>query len=112
MARIVCSKCGAKAFGKCPGCRTVFPDNQSEAVLSHMLKFRVHDNRTEITYSEWAEDGVTEEEAVARTLKRLYDTLRMMQQRKHGFSFEGYACRHNWVFDEGQVSDIGCHCFT
>lgn len=43
MSNCYCTKCGAHAYSKCPRCRTVFPENQQLAVLSHVLTAEIGD---------------------------------------------------------------------
>jgi effector-binding domain-containing protein len=110
MANIICTKCGATGFSKCPVCRTIFPDNQIDAMLSHILKFKEDkDNKTvTISYTAHIED-------VEEAFKRLFNVLSRMETETaevHGDykypSFKEYSCNHTWVFAEGEESDIGC----
>src|SRR5512146_1969349 len=41
MPNIVCKRCGAEASSKCPYCRSIFPENQIEAMLSYSLKYSI-----------------------------------------------------------------------
>lgn len=110
MARVECKKCGALATSKCPYCRSVFPDNQHEAVFSHVLKTLDEGDKITIKYHRYKEEGLTTEENVANVLESLYYILQMMAEQRNGMSFDGYACNHQWSFCEGQESDINCGC--
>ena len=99
MANVVCSKCGATAESKCPYCRTVFPDNQFEALLSWVLKWECKDDKIVVSYISHTAD------TVAEALEQAYSHL---QQCKDRVGFVQYACEHTWVFAEGAHSDIDC----
>jgi len=98
MSKIVCSKCGATGNSKCPYCRTVFPDNQLEALLSYVIQW---DRREDRIVVQVATLTTSVEEALTKTLSALTTCA-----EKVGFA--QYACEHDWVFAEGQHSEIAC----
>lgn len=108
MAKIVCSKCGATGISKCPSCRTVFPDNQVEAMLSHCLKTLVKGNKIEIQYSLSKKPELSDDENISDVLKHLVEVLKYLETKDPGF--KQYGCSHRWVFAKGQKSDIDCGC--
>lgn len=110
MSNLICEKCGATAEGKCPICRTIFPDDQHEAVLSHFLKFKVEDGHVKITFLHYLsreEVERSESENVEAALIHLLNNLKAMESG-HSTSFKSYSCVHKWVFKPGCKSTIGC----
>lgn len=110
MAKIVCSKCGATGWSKCPYCRTVFPDNKTEALLSHVLKWKfTPGDNVKVEYSYFTTDEeLDEKEVVVQALKSLLNTLSAMESGAPWTSIEQYACNHKWVFAPGEKSSIEC----
>ena len=109
MANIVCKHCGATGFSKCPICRTVFPDNQYEAMLSHMLKFSLDKDSGQVTIT-FKSFPMDESKPIVSAFIHLWKVLKRLNQHKDGLSFDKYACNHHWIFAPGQKSDIGCGC--
>ena len=98
MGKIICRKCGATGHSKCPACRTVFNDNQSEAILSHFLKYEEEGGNVKVHFTL---NDATVEEALRSLKSWLMDP---------NFDPAQYACTHHWEFAEGHGSDIGCKC--
>lgn len=111
MSNVICSKCSAKADSKCPYCRTVFPDNQIESMLTWLLKFEVSkDGWVKLSYappSGW--QTKTEAELVENAFTNLHNILSRMADPASGYpSFAQYACIHQWVFAPGCGPTIDC----
>lgn len=138
MSNVICSKCGAEASSKCPVCRTVFPENQIEALLSHSMKFKVI--RDYERGGPWLQveifvgnDDTKDDYALAvEGHKRLLARLQAMETKyevppekpveRDGVkyismgagrggpypSIEQWCCTHRWVFKPGCKSTIGC----
>ena len=98
MSNVICSKCGAKATSKCPYCRTIFPEDQTKAILSHLLKFPVHKDG-------WATGTITlradSNEEYFRTFIHLAELLKEI-------GIDKYCCDHDWIFMPGCKSSIDC----
>jgi hypothetical protein len=108
MARIVCSKCGATGFSKCPSCRTVFPDNEYEGILSWFLTYQVSNGQVEIIHRHPRCEDISRAEDIALGLTKLRDRLNRLAEVDPGF--KQYSCEHDWWFAKGERSDIGCGC--
>lgn len=108
MARIVCSKCGATGFSKCPCCRTVFPDNEVEAMLSWFLTYQVKDGQVEIIHQHPRCENISRAKDIALGLTKLRDRLNRLAEVDP--EFKSYACCHDWCYAPGQKSDINCGC--
>lgn len=113
MAKIICKKCNATGFSKCPYCRTVFPDNMVEGMLSHILKWehnKEHQEDITISYRYCAEANKTKQEQVQEALEDLKNLLTRMDRPEstHYPTIKQYSCDHHWVFAEGEKSDIDC----
>lgn len=84
MAKVVCKDCGATGNSKCPYCRTVFPDNFEEAVLSHVLKWEHKENgRVDITFIHFSTEE-TQRKRVIDALEQLKKPW--MQWKKENFT--------------------------
>lgn len=109
MAKVICKDCGATAYSKCPYCRTVFPDNHGEAVLSHVLKWEHKENgRVDITFISYS-DKETKREKVIDALDQLQKTIKAMDGDFYP-TIEQYSCNHKWIFAPGEKSEIDCGC--
>ena len=102
---VVCSKCGATGDSKCPNSRTVFPDAQTDAMLSHTLKIRSQDGWFGIsvkkyvdTFSESEQKYVPREESDSEALVRIFEYLTLLERNEE---LKGYACVHQWVHTKG-----------
>lgn len=108
---VVCSDCGAEAHSKCPYCRSVFPDNQMEAMLSYQLKRTMSTDELGINWldvSLYVGNG-TEKDNMATAMERLLGILSAMQDpESHYPTIAQYCCDHRWTFKPGQKSTIGC----
>ncbi len=56
MARFKCKQCGATASSKCPSHRSVFTDNQTDAVLSYVMGHTLEHKVTELSSGDVAHD--------------------------------------------------------
>jgi len=101
MSNCICAKCGAEAYSKCPECRSVFPENQTEALLATCLNFKDETDKTTVVFK-IAGDRV-------EALQELSTLLLEMRQGLRGMpGFKTYACDHDWRFKPGERSSIGC----
>lgn len=103
MPNVICKKCGAEATSKCPVCRSVFPEDQTDAMYSWLLKFDIAKSPTK---GNWLDVHlfVAESEDVDKELIHLRDVLNKL-------NLEKYSCDHEWKMKEGFHSTIGCgHC--
>lgn len=91
-----CKRCSATCESKNPITRSVFLDNQTEALLSHTLKFKIVEEHGLCWFrvSLLVEPTTTE----LSGLQRLYAILRrMVLYERTGYpSLEQYACIHEW----------------
>lgn len=96
MAKVICSHCGATGHSKNPACRTVFPDDQNDAVLSHLLKFPV------------IKDGVAEGNIrfVADTKEEYFRNLVSCVKMLEKVGIEKYCCDHDWELAPGAVAEV------
>jgi hypothetical protein len=107
MSNVVCVDCGMEAHSKCPFCRTVFPNNQTDAMLSWTCKHRIK----EVNNFNWlqVEFMMREDETEEDTFKRLHSLLdEMVTKPKEFLSLKEFCCDHRWVFKPGEKSTIGC----
>ena len=108
MSNVICGKCGAEASSKCPFCRTVFPKNQYEAILSYALHHKT-DAKGKVTISyDYIPRDECKEAGVERALESLARVMKDMAEGASGLTFKGYACEHDWQFKPGCKSSIGC----
>ena len=99
MGNFKCKKCGAGCSSKCPSCRSIFPDNTREALLSHYLKIYNKDGNIGFVVQYQPERTIVEE------FKLLAETLELMVNGKEGYpTIEQYVCDHEW---EG-LATINC----
>jgi len=108
MANVICKICGAQAISKCPYCRTVFPKNEMEGMLSWILKKRMKTDKNGVT---WLEISYVPGKNVdlKEAMKRLLNLLNVMEDKTSPYpTIKEYACDHEWVFKEGEKSTIGC----
>jgi hypothetical protein len=100
MSNCVCTKCGAEADSKCPACRTVFMDDQTEAMYSWLLKFNLEKDAEK---GNWLKVSlyVADSEDEAKELEHLKDVLSRLNLKQ-------YACIHQWTMKPGCHSTIGC----
>lgn len=116
-SNIVCRKCGATGHSKCPYCRTIFGDNQSEDILSWIFKRRIEKVPSKADVDEnlhWLrvdlylgsnKDGCTTEYG----LTKLREILNAMEDPNDPYpTIKQYSCDHEWVFAPGQKSTIDC----
>lgn len=125
MGNVVCRKCGMEASSKCPYCRSVFPENQIDAMLSVVIKHSVeivhYEDRCPYPKRErlkiWLDihDDETEEDAWARLYYYLKNIIEPYQPGDEKYSdhvkfpsLKEFCCHHGWVFKPGQKSSIGC----
>lgn len=83
---VKCIKCGARASSKCPTCRTVFPEDQQEAMLFAGLGFSLEGDSLIVRMHTWDADP-----SVA--FQRLIHKLRSIPEEK----LKQYACHHQWA---------------
>ena len=101
MTNVHCEKCGLKGASKCPYCRSVFAmDNDpllegADELFSHFANINPDHSVTFIAL---------EDESVEKVLAR---TQRLLNQAGPG-GLKILACEHEWIFDEGKRSEIGC----
>ena len=104
MADYKCSKCGETAHSKCIYSRSIFGENQTAALLTHVLKRTVepfedqHSNKPEFKYV-FTYTTVAENEFKA--LKSLVNLLSLPGV------MESYACDHDYVLQDEEC-DLGC----
>jgi len=116
MAAYVCKVCGEKADSKCVGKRSIFQDDEIEALLSNSLKFRVKRESVELitgktairtdveltylTGFDYDDDKVASERD---SLLAMFKMIRRLSQE----TIDHYSCMHKWqlVSDE---CDLGC----
>lgn len=105
MSNIICNKCGATGNSKCPCCRSIFPDDQMDAVLSMIFKHTIKQEGNGI----WCEVkylvGVPSKDTVAdidllKSLKGLQTNLKMIIDNPQ------YLCDHVWELAVGEVNEM------
>jgi hypothetical protein len=112
MAKIECRKCGATGNSKCPICRTVFMDDQLDAMLSHSLKRNLKPSEYSGHYNwlniAWLSD---KDDSMEVAMNKLREVLNRMADPDDAYpSFKQYACDHSWQFQKGHKSEVGCGC--
>lgn len=92
MANVHCILCGATGHSKNPATRTVFPDDLTEALLSHILKFpKMEDG--------WATGTIKLRcDSIEEYFTNLIGIVKMLEK----VGVKQYACNHHWVLDDGQ----------
>lgn len=110
---VYCKKCGALADSKCPYCRSVFPENRQEALLSRVLQYSLElpklrvSLRLPVEVVERVERGEEDEDyAIREGHKILYDILHDIVTDEK--MLREWACDHQWAFRPGCKSLIGC----
>ena len=106
-----CIHCGAEANSKCPHCRTIFPTNQMEAMLSYGFKRHIKKDEREVNWLkvEFFIGNGTEKDNLEFALTELYTCLAKMAEPEHPYpSIAEYACDHIYHFKEGEKSSISC----
>ena len=107
MARYHCKNegCSETAISKCALSRTVFPNNQMGALLTHFLKrnviYRGDHTVINLRVTMVAEDG--KEPSVPEAVRYALDMIRELDQE----TVDDYCCDHVWVIDEGKCM-FGC----
>jgi len=102
MPNVVCKKCGAEAISKCPYCRSVFPEDQHDSLMSYLLKFDIKTvNEVDWLEVSWFMGNGSERRNAAWGLNKLKEAL-------NGLDLEKYCCDHEWVFKPGEHSRIDC----
>jgi hypothetical protein len=117
MAAYVCRICGEKANSKCVGQRSVFQDDQLEALLSHSLKFKVTrvelpgsegckaatKTMVELTYLASIQDAGFELISERDSLLEMFKMIRGLPQE----TIDHYSCMHQWKLMSAEC-DLGC----
>lgn len=107
MSSCICVKCGAEANSKCPYCRTVFPDNEMDGIMSNVLKHHIE----KVGDYHWMEVRLFlgEKKDLLEAAKRLHNILdRALNEPGDFISLEELMCHHDWVLKPGMKSTIGC----
>lgn len=101
MAKVVCSKCGATGHSKNPAVRTVFPDNGTEAILSHIFHFSIVEENglTKAKVSYTVDPSWDFQEA----WKQLHGVIHLVDEK---VGVEMLMCHHDFQFAPGEVSEI------
>ena len=108
MSSYKCDKCNAEAISKCVNQRTVFPQDQMDAMITHIMKrevdwvtdewctvkLHVHVSLQDTGSQTDHSDGAVEHALIM--IKELTDE-----------QIHRYACMHNWVITEGECM-FGC----
>jgi hypothetical protein len=106
-----CIKCGAEANTKCPHCRTIFPCNQQEAMVSYGFKRHIKPDEHGVHWLEvsfYVGEG-TKKNDLEWALGQLYKTLKAMADPDSSYpSIAEYACDHQFQFKKGEKSSISC----
>ncbi len=111
MSNVECINCGVEAHSKCPYCRTVFPEDQSEAMLSYALKRTIKTDEQGINWLEisWYMGDGNKKDSLEYGLASLHKVMCGMADPEGLYpSFAQYACDHRWRFKKGEKSSISC----
>ena len=106
-----CVLCGAEAHSKCPHCRTIFPANKFEAMLSYGFMREIETDERGISWLkvEFFVGNSEEKHDLTKALTELYNTLKGMEDpESHWPSIAHYACDHEFRFKPGCEASIGC----
>lgn len=106
MAKVHCKHCGITGNSKCPYCRNVFSTienvklDMAETTFGLIAKLGNVDGAKypTVTIRGYGDDTHLD---VLKTIKTLLN-----QVDDEGLKV--LACDHDWVFDDGEVSSIGC----
>ncbi len=88
-----CKLCGGTAFSRCINQRTLFPNDQGAAMLSHILKGsveRLGDGRVIVHLHVWGEEGEVGD------ISAFEDALQMIRTIQEE-SIKHWCCDHEWV---------------
>ncbi len=111
MSAFHCKYCNATAISKCSKTRTVFPDDQTDAILSNILKYNiVRANPRAATVSLMVNVPLEKGADIDRTDPELVEWALMLINELDPKMIKAYSCNHEWVIDEGKCM-FGC-CVT
>jgi hypothetical protein len=99
MAGYKCAKCGADADSKCVYSRSIFLDDPSATILTHMLKRTVEPHRDGYNKYVFTFSTISKDEFHA--LKGLMNLLSAPG------AMINYACDHDWVL-QAEKCELGC----
>lgn len=111
MSAYHCKHCGATANSKCARTRTVFPDDQMDALLSHVLKYKITINLTAPRSTEvslFVHTPLEDEEGEFRSDAELVEWALILINGLKPEEIKNYSCNHEWVIDPGDECTIGC----
>ena len=102
-----CKHCGATAISKCVNCRSIFPDDGFDAMLSNVLKYKI----TFDLVRQFAEVQLTVHVPIQDTLgsadAEVVQYALTMINKLTPEQIKNYSCNHDWVISEGTCM-FGC----
>ena len=91
MPKVVCSECGSTGSSKCPGQRSIFSDNQQDALFGNMY-FLNHDDMNRPFIKQKGADDKNGSMYAAR----LEFLIALREMLKDETQLKAFACYHKW----------------
>ncbi len=111
MSKYHCEYCPATAMSKCAIQRTVFPDDQMDALLSHILKYKVAINLNAPGSAEvslFVHVPLKNISGGIRSDAELVEYALILINELNPEEIKNYSCNHHWVINKDDECIFGC----
>ena len=107
-----CKECGMIADSKCVGQRTIFYEDQIEALLTRYIKVRYEeasDDKAAGLVIKMVDYGQDPNETQASRKKRLLEQLYNTMRAENFFPIKTYWCNHDswWILNKDGICELG-----